>query len=60
MMTRIKRLSMMLLTIILKLRKKTGAIEFPHVLPGMQLGGVRMQSYIMIFQSSPVDIEKRS
>lgn len=50
----------MLLTIILKLRKKTGAIEFPHVLPGMQLGGVRMQSYIMIFQSSPVDIEKRS
>jgi hypothetical protein len=39
--------------------KKTGASEVPQVWPWMQLGGVSMQSYISMFQFSPVEITKR-
>lgn len=39
--------------------KNAGASEVPHVLPGMQFGGVSTQSYINIFQFSPVEITKR-
>ena len=49
---------MMLLTIMMKDRKKRDASDEPHVLPGMQFGGSRLQSNIMRFQSSPVETEK--
>jgi hypothetical protein len=39
--------------------KNAGAREVPHVLPGTQLGVVSTQSYINIFQFSPVEITKR-
>lgn len=39
--------------------KNAGANELPHVLPGSQLGGVSTQSYINMFQFSPVEITKR-
>ena len=42
----------------MKERKKTGAILEPHVFPSMQSGANLIQSYIMRFQSSPVEIEK--
>ena len=58
MMTRMKRLSMMCVTIRMNDRKKTGAMLVPHVLPGIQSGSVRMQSYMILFQSSPVEIAK--
>ena len=60
MMTRMKRFSIMLLTIMMNDRKNTGAIGEPHVLPEMQFGGTSMQSYMILFQSSPVDMEKSS
>ena len=48
---------MMLLTSMLKNRKNTEAIGEPHVFPGMQSGAVLLQSYMTLFQSSPVEIE---
>ena len=51
---------MMFDTIMMKVRKKMGAIEVPQDSPGMQLGDVFIVSYIILFQSSPVPIEKRS
>ena len=57
MMTRMNKLSIMLETIMMNDRKKTGAIVDPQVFPGMQSGPVCIVSYIILFQSSPVDIE---
>lgn len=57
MMTRMKRFSMMCVTIRMNDRKKTGAIELPHVFPSMQLGATFIQSNMILFQSSPVAIE---
>ena len=59
-MTRMNRLSMMFVTSIMKMMKNTGAMVEPHVLPGMQSGPVFIVSYIILFQSSPVDMEKSS
>lgn len=58
MMTRMKRFSMMFVTSMMKERKNMGAMDEPQVLPGMQSGGNLMQSNMIRFQSSPVDIEK--
>ena len=49
---------MILLTIIMNDKKKTGAMLEPQVLPGIQFGGTSIVSYIILFQSSPVEIEK--
>ena len=57
-MTKMNRLSITLLTIRLKERKKIGAMVEPHVLSGMQSGGNLIVSYMILFQSSPVDMEK--
>ena len=51
---------MMLETIMLKVRKKSGAIPEPQVLSGMQSAEVSIVSYMILFQSSPVEIENRS
>ena len=59
-MTKINRFSMIFETIMMNDRKKTGAMEMPHVLSGMHSGDVSIVSYMILFQSSPVDIEKRS
>lgn len=40
--------------------KKAGAKDVPHVSPSMQFGAVILQSYISIFQFSPVAITKRN
>ena len=37
--------------------KNNGARDVPQVFPGMQFGSNLMQSYMILFQSSPVDIE---
>jgi len=55
-----KRFSMMFVTSMMKIMKKIGAIGEPHVLPGMQSGANLIVSYMIRFQSSPVDIEKSS
>ena len=49
---------MTLVTTMMNVRKKTGAIDEPQVLSGIQSGGNRIQSYMNLFQSSPVAIEK--
>lgn len=38
--------------------KNNGANELPHVSPGVQFGGVSIQSYMSMFQFSPVEITK--
>ena len=60
MMTRMNRLSMMLETSMMNIMKNTGAIGEPHVLPGIQSADVFIVSYMIRFQSSPVDMEKSS
>ena len=42
----------------MKDRKKRGAKPVPQVFPSMQSEEVFMQSYMILFQSSPVEIEK--
>ena len=37
--------------------KYAGARLLPHVSPSMQSGSVCVQSYMILFQSSPVDME---
>ena len=45
---------------MMKDRKKIGAMPEPQVSPDMQLSsGSLQQSYIILFQSSPVEMEKR-
>ena len=39
--------------------KYAGAHAFPHVSPGTQLGSTLEQSYMILFQSSPVETAKR-
>ena len=51
---------MMLETIMLKVRKNSGAMPEPQVLSGMHSGVVSIVSYMILFQSSPVEIENRS
>ena len=58
MMTRMNKLSIMLVTSIMKQMKKRGARDEPQLTPGSHPGGVFKQSYIITFQSSPVDIAK--
>jgi len=57
MMTKMNKFNIMLETIMMNERKKTGAMVDPHVLPGIHPGPVFIVSYIILFQSSPVDIE---
>ena len=52
------RFSMTLVTTMMNVRKKTGAIDEPQVLSGTQSGGSRIVSNMILFQSSPVEIEK--
>jgi hypothetical protein len=59
MMTRMNKFNITFCTNNTKIIKKTGASEVPQVCPWMQLGGVSMQSYISMFQFSPVDITNR-
>jgi len=51
---------MTLLTTMMKVRKKTGAILEPQLTSGSHSGGNRIVSYMIRFQSSPVEIEKSS
>jgi len=51
---------MMLLTIMLNERKNIAAIPEPHVSPEMQSGSRRPQSYMILFQSSPVEMENNN
>ena len=60
MMTRINRFNMIFCTKSTKIMKKTGANEVPQVLPGTQPGSVLLQSYMSMFQFSPVAITKRN
>ena len=55
-MTRTNRFSIIYEQIRIKLTKKAGAQLVPQVLPGIQVSEVSMQSYIILFQSSPVAI----
>ena len=51
----------MFVTIIMKHMKKSGASPVDtQFFPGMQSGSTCIQSYMILFQSSPVDIENNS
>lgn len=60
MITRMKRFNMTFCTKSTKTIKNAGAYDVPQVSPGVQLGGVSIQSYISMFQFSPVEITNKS
>ena len=59
MITKINKLSITSYTKMTKIMKYAGDHDEPQVSPGTQFGGVSTQSYISLFQSSPVEIAKR-
>ena len=59
-MTKMKRLSITLVTSMMKIMKNSGASGEPQFNPGVHSGSVSKQSYMTLFQSSPVATENKS
>jgi hypothetical protein len=59
-MTKMNKFNMTFCTKSTKIMKNKGANDVPQLLPGSHPGGVLLQSYITMFQFSPVEITKRN